>query len=162
MSLDKSLSAKGIGLCGSQTKCGSEGLLVSRNGLERREQHSTLKAVSGSQVGGTADVTQGAHSFAGGGPASYLQQRGFAHAEDEKIGLAVDQNRAAHRIVPEIVMRQPPQTRFDAADNHRQPLEGPLDRRGIGNDRAIGPGAGFARPAYRRRRDGFFSPPYSG
>ena len=44
----------------------------------------------------------------------------LAVAEHEQVGACVEQDRAAHFLVPVVVVRDAPQARLDAADHDRQ------------------------------------------
>ena len=71
-------------------------------------------------------------------PGGEFQHRIFRHAVEEKIGLRVDQDRAAHPVRPDVVMGDPPEACLDPAeDDGRRLLEMAADQVGIGDHRAV-------------------------
>ena len=57
----------------------------------------------------------------------YLLHDALAHAVDQQVGTAVDEDRGFERILPVVVVGEPPQRRFDAAHHHRRAGIEPLD-----------------------------------
>lgn len=131
----------GVGLLGGEAKSRVVGggirghFLVGRQGQGGRRR-------GGDQISRAADPVQAGDGLAAGQAPGHLEQGAFRHAVEEQVGLAVDQQRAAHPVVPVVVVRQTAQARLDAADHRRQPLEGPLDRGGVGDGGPVGAGAG--------------------
>ena len=74
-------------------------------------------------------------------PPGDLDDRLLAHAEDDQVGLAVEQDRPADGVAPVVVVGQPAQRRLDAAGDDRhagERLAGPL---AVGQRRPVGPQA---------------------
>lgn len=63
----------------------------------------------------------------------------FAHAVDQQVGAAFGQHRGFERVVPVVVMGQPPQGSFDASDDHRNVRKQPFENLRIDLDGVIGP-----------------------
>ena len=72
-------------------------------------------------------------------PPGDLDDRLLAHAEDDEVGLRVEQDRPLDGVAPVVVMGQPAQARLDPSRDHgdaRERLASPL---AIGHGRAVGP-----------------------
>ena len=68
----------------------------------------------------------------------------FAHAVDQQVGAAFGQHRRLERVVPVVVVRQPPQRGFDSPDHHRDVREQSLDDLRVDPDGIVGPKPRFA------------------
>ncbi len=142
--LQQRSSAPGVGFGFGETKGFSVSAAIGGNGLEGRQLDGLALRFHRNDVGSAGDIAEIGQPRPGGEAGSYIKQWRFAHAEDEEIGLAVDKDGAADGVIPVIVMGQPPQTPFDPTNDHRHPLEGPLDRGGIGNQGPVGTGAALS------------------
>ena len=74
-------------------------------------------------VGGAAHVAQVAYGLAGGEAACDLPDGALAHAEDQQVCLAVEQDRAAQLIHPVVVVRDAAQRGLDTAEHDRETRE---------------------------------------
>ena len=61
----------------------------------------------------------------------------LGHPPREQIGLAVDEDRSTHAIVPVVVVREPPRPGFETSDDHRQAGKVMSCERGVRDRRAI-------------------------
>ena len=68
----------------------------------------------------------------------YLLHDALAHAVDQQVGTAVDEDRGFERILPVVVVGEPPQRRFDAAHHHRRAGIEPFEDAGVGLDSVVG------------------------
>ena len=68
----------------------------------------------------------------------YLLHDALAHAVDQQVGTAVDKDRGFERILPVVVVGEPPQRRFDAAHHHRRAGIEPFEDAGVGLDSVVG------------------------
>ena len=68
----------------------------------------------------------------------YLLHDALAHAVDQQVGTAVDEDRGFERILPIVVVSEPPQRRFDAAHHHRRAGIEPFEDVGVGLDSVVG------------------------
>ena len=68
----------------------------------------------------------------------------FAHAVDQQVGAAFGQHRGFERIVPVVVMGQPPQGGFDASDDDRNVRKQPFENLRVGRNGVIGAESGLA------------------
>ncbi len=80
---------------------------------------ASLRFLRPQHVRHAAQVAQVAHRLPGGQAPGDLDDRLFAHAVDEQVGLAVEQDGTANRVAPVVVMGQPAQRRLDAAGDDR-------------------------------------------
>ena len=62
-------------------------------------------------------------------------------AVDQQVGLGINEDRAAHLVLPVVVVRDAAQARFDATDDHRYVAPGFLAALRVDEGRAVGPGA---------------------
>ena len=92
-------------------------------------------------VGDAAHVAEVADGLAGGQPAGDLDDRLLAHAEDDEVGLGVEQDRPLDGVAPVVVMGQPAERRLDPAGDHRDAGEGLAGPLAIGQGGAVGPQA---------------------
>ena len=74
-------------------------------------------------------------------PLGDLDDRVLAHAVDDQVGLAVEQDRPADRVAPVVVMGQPPQRRLDAAGDDRHAGERLAGAVAVRQRRPVGPQA---------------------
>src|SRR6185436_17454471 len=58
-------------------------------------------------------------------PLGQLPDRALAHAEDDQVGLGVEQDRAPYLLAPVVEVRDASQRRLDAPDHDRHAREGP-------------------------------------
>ena len=84
---------------------------------------------------------------AGRQPAHDLDQRPLAHAEDQQIGLGVQEDGPADLVAPEVVMGQPAQTGLDAAGDDRHALVGLAGSLAVGQRGPIWPPADLSAGA---------------
>ena len=92
-------------------------------------------------VGGAPDVRQVFHRFSLGETMGDLPGGPLAHAVDQQVRLGVKEDGAAHRVVPVVVVGEPPQAGLQAADDNRrvrERLPGPV---GVDDGGAVGPEA---------------------
>ena len=68
----------------------------------------------------------------------------FAHAIDQQVGAAFGQHRRLERVVPVVIVRQPPQRGFDSPDYYWDVREQPLEYLRIGRHGIVGPKPRFA------------------
>ena len=68
----------------------------------------------------------------------YLLHDALAHAVDQQVGTTVDEDRGFERILPVVVVGEPPQRRFDAAHHHRRAGIEPFEDAGVGLDSVVG------------------------
>ena len=94
-----------------------------------------------------ADVAQLAHRLPRREAPDDLDQRPLAHAEDQQIGLGIEQDRAADLVAPIIVMGQTPQAGLDAAGDDRHALVRLARPLAVGQRGPIRPPADFAAGA---------------
>jgi hypothetical protein len=73
-----------------------------------------------------------------------LPDGALAHAEDQQIGLAVHQDRAAHLVRPVVVVGDAAQRGLDAAEDDRHVAEGLATALGVDHRGAVGALAGVA------------------
>ena len=101
-----------------ELECLSKALLV-RAHLRKGRQFEIVPGIIliGHTVARALDVLDIADLDALLEVSSNLDDGAFPHAVDQKVGLAVDEDGAAYRIRPVVVMRHAPQTRLDAADD---------------------------------------------
>ena len=69
------------------------------------------------------------------------QDRALAHAEHQRVGAAVDEDRIAHAVVPVVVVREAAQRRLDAADGDGRVPERLADAVAVDDRGAVGPAA---------------------
>src|SRR6478735_1256661 len=86
-----------------------------------------------------ADVGYRGRLLARGEPMSDLDNLPLAVAEHEQVRARVERDRAAHLFLPIVVMRDPAQARFDAADHDRGARERLAHTLRIHDHTAIGP-----------------------
>ncbi len=94
-------------------------------------------------IGHAADVTQLTDRLPRRQPLDDVHQRALAHAEDQQIGLGVQEDRAADLVTPEIVVGQAAEAGLDAAGDDRHAsvrLPRPL---AIGQGGPVRPAAGL-------------------
>lgn len=68
----------------------------------------------------------------------HLLHHPLAHAVDEQVGAAVDQDRGFEPVLPVIVVGEPPQRGFDAAHDHRRVWVEPFEDARVGLDGVVG------------------------
>ena len=88
-------------------------------------------------VGGAADVGEGLDLLTGVEAARDLPCGALAHAEDEEVGLRVEQDRSADLIGPVVVVRDPPERGLDATEHDRYTGEGLTAEVRVDDGRAV-------------------------
>jgi hypothetical protein len=71
------------------------------------------------QERGAAHVADLADALTAVQPVGDVPHRPLAHAEDQQVGLGVEQHRASHGIAPVIVVGDPPERGLDAPEHDR-------------------------------------------
>ncbi len=96
---------------------------------------------------GAAHIGDRVHRFTFRQPVRDLDDGAFGVAVQQQVGLAVDQHRAAHLVLPVVVVRDAAQARLDAAEHDRHLVPRFLAALRIHQRAAVGPRA--ALPARR-------------
>ena len=142
---------------------GEDDVVVEPRGVERRKARSVARRSRGSRFADSfapsrirhaAQVAQVPHRLPGREALGDLDDVLLAHAVDDEVGLAVEQDRAADGVAPVVVVGQPPQRRLDAAGDDRHAGERLAGAVAV---RRAWPGRGAGRSgrrANRRRRCG--------
>jgi hypothetical protein len=125
--------------------------LVAAHLLERwQQQHAPIAHVLGRSGGerlrfglghgdgGAAQVADALDRFARLEALRQLPDRPLAHAEDEQVGLAVEQDRAPHRVRPVVVVGDAAQRGLDAAEDDGHVAVGFARAVGVDDGGAIG------------------------
>src|SRR5437660_852367 len=86
-----------------------------------------------------ASLREAADVLAVGQPPGDLEDRLLAHAVDEDVTGAVDQDRMPHPIAPVVVVGEPPQRRLDAADDDRHIRKELLELAGVDRGGVVRP-----------------------
>ena len=114
--------------------------LVGRDEIERGKFDRPLarRAFAGPQaIGDATHVAQVAHRASGRQAVSDVDNCPLAHAVDQQVGFAVQQNRTADFIAPIIVVGDTPQARLDAAGDDRHAFVGFTRSLAVGQRRSI-------------------------
>ena len=97
-----------------------ERVLVALDCIKRREFHVIVNVIERRHTeASTRHILNGLDRYTLMQVRRDLEERPLAHAVDEQVGHAVDEDGAPHIIRPIIVMREPAQARLDAADDDR-------------------------------------------
>src|SRR5262245_32555087 len=86
----------------------------------------------------TAQVAQVLYRLSRREPVRDLNDVALAHAVDEEVGLAIQQDRPPDRVAPVVVMREPAQAGLDTARNDRHTGERLPAAMTIGQGGAVG------------------------
>jgi len=105
-----------VGVDGSEGLQEDSGLAAHRfkGGQAQRSGGQLLDAAERHRA---ADIAQRADRLPGAQPGSDFADRRLAHAVHQQVRLGVQEHRAAHLVVPVVVMRQAAQAGFDAAQD---------------------------------------------
>ena len=118
------------------------GPLISLNLREGRQQRRLIQPFQGTApVHGSRDVGDILHCQARVQGVGNLHHRALAHAVGNHIRPGIQQNAAAHLIVPVIIVPKPAQAGLNTAQNHRHILIDPADEIAVDNHRPIRPQA---------------------
>ncbi len=91
-----------------------------------------------------ADVGQAVHRLARRQAVRDLDDGALGIAVQQQVGLAVDEDRAPHLVLPVVVVRDAAQAGLDAADDHRHVAPGLLAALRVDQRRAVGAAAAGA------------------
>ncbi len=120
----------------NQPGCGGKSDLILLDFLVGRQRQRLFRH-GFAHINSTAQVGQITDFLAGFELAGDLQQRIFAHAIDQQVGLAVGQQGTPYFVAPIIIMGQTSQTGFDPADHDRHARPGLADQVGINDAGSI-------------------------
>ena len=121
------LHARGVGV----------GALALADLLVAGEDDGALRRF-GADIGRAAYVVHGRDVLAALEPARYLYRGVLAHAVGQQVGLGVEDDAAAHLVLPVVVVGKAPEARLQRAYYDRQPREGLAGAVGVDGHRAVG------------------------
>ena len=117
------------------------GHLIGRHLLEARALHVLFgQVVEVGQVAGAVHIGDGAHRLPRRQPLCDGDGLVLAHAEADEVGPGILGDAGQDGIQPVVVMRKPPQRRFQTAQDHGQIGVGLLGELGVNGGAAIRPG----------------------
>ena len=95
-------------------------------------------------IGRAADIAHIRYVAARGEAAGNLNRRVLAHAVDEEVGPGVENDAAAHLVLPVVVVGEAPEARLERAYDHGEAGEGLARAVRVYGDGAVGAQARFA------------------